>query len=469
MGRHANGKQNYSVSSGAVAAIILVIALVAAVVWWFWLRDSTEADNVAAADECIQGELVLPVAESSPGLAEDLIEEWTQSGPVVRDYCVTPEVVDSLSEAAVYLVPDSPNVEDDLAERGASSVSPVAVLPAGLAFADQAVAIDEVDPQAVTYPVASAPDAAIAVAVALAGDQAEELIARDSAVTSDTADVEIIASTEAETPEGFEFAAVEGAELVVSAHVLDPNDSVSEEQTRAAAEFASVNDASEQVPAQLPDRSAGWTAATTTEALPVEETPAEEPEAEPAAAVPSDTLILLDTSNNMNATFNGGSIYEASAQALSQISLDLGAIDQQVALWNYSSPISAGVTEGWRQNVGFSNGTAAANAVQLFGTGGVPQTRSALIAAAANAADKARETGEPARVLLVTSGTEQDIDDATFTARLIQAVGDAPVTIDVVHAGATGTDNLLMESVDSFTTVDTPEQLTEALRSASGL
>lgn len=159
---------------------------------------------------------------------------------------------------------------------------------------------------------------------------------------------------------------------------------------------------------------------------------------------PTDTLLLLDTSDGMAPHFG------AASAALADAAQGIGGSGHSVALWNYSSPLSPGVTVGYRDNLGFGNAEEAANAVGRFGTGGVPQTRSALVAAAQVAADRAQETSKPARVLLVTSGTQSDMDDASFTA----ALGDIKnVDIAVVHVGSGPVDTKVKEKATSFETV----------------
>ncbi|MCS5479431.1 hypothetical protein NYP18_07150 [Corynebacterium sp. YIM 101645] len=464
MARHRSGKNNYAVSGTVIIAGVVVLALIAATVWWVSFRGTTEEQ--AQAPECIQGELILPVAEASPGLEAGLINQWNATEPIVRDHCVTAERVSSVDDAAVLITHDNPEADSQLGERTASSVVPVDMW-AGQLWTNGEAELDGVDPAAVTYPVATDPDTAVAVAVALAGDRAPELIARDREVTVDT-EAEILAvGPAAGIHKGMGTTRdVEGAEVVILAHVLNPAGGITEEQTRAAAEFTRFHNVSEQIPADLPDRTAAWAAVT---ADPVEEAPAEETAApEPEAILPADTLLLFDTSAGTATDFGGGSIHSETANSLRQIALDLGGGGRQVALWNYSSPINPGVTQGWRRNVGFSDGTRAAEAVLRFGTGGVPQTRSALVAAVATAADKSRETGETTRVLLVTTGTEQDMDDAAFTDALNQARGDADVRVETIHVGGGGVDGVLAEQ-STLTHITDPAQLDAGLRAAAGL
>lgn len=435
MGRHRSDNNNFAVAGWVIVAGVLVLALIAGLFAWVALRDRTTVQ----ADECIQGNLTLPVAEATPGLAAEVLESWDATEPVVRDHCVRTQVVDALSDAAVYIAPASPRAEQVISEAGRSvttSPSPLFTVPAGLAAATEISRADleELDADKVGYPVAADPDASVAVAVALGADDAGRLLVHDrnETLTSAFGKVGPVAVREGESlPEGRVFTRVDGADLLISAHVLSPAGDVTEEQVRAAGEFASfATEKTSATNADLPDRAQAWAALTG------EIDPAEllDP-ASVASTDAADTLLLMDTSAATNAAFGSGTIHTVSTDALARIARDLGAEGHRVALWNYSSPLNPGVTRGWRNNVSFSDGSEAAAAVERFGTGGVPQTRSALVAAVAYAAEHSRETGQPARVLLVTSGTEQDMDDAAFTSAFEAARGDADVQVEVLHLG----------------------------------
>ncbi|MDU6593205.1 MAG: hypothetical protein E6499_07430, partial [Corynebacterium sp.] len=181
----------------------------------------------------------------------------------------------------------------------------------------------------------------------------------------------------------------------------------------------------------------------------------------PDLTMAANTLLLLDTSSSM------APIYGPVSQALGTTASDLAADGGAVSLWNYSSPISETATVGYRQNLGFGDGNAVSGTLGGFGTGGVPQTRSAVVAAVANAADQAAGSGDKARVLVVTTGTEQDMDDAQFTAALKDAASK-DVSLSVVHVGEGNVDAALKSAADSFTTVDSAEEakLTGAITKA---
>lgn len=488
MGRHSSGKNNYAVSANVIVALVVVLALIAGLVWWFWVRDAAEGEQ-AAEGECLQGDLVLPVATSSPGLAEELMNAWSATDPVVRDHCVDPQLVDDPADAAVYLAADSPATAAELERAGRTATSAnhpvVAAVTVGVAGRGQSPVIEELDAAQVTYPVADHPDTAVRVAATLAPDAAPEFIARDREVSVESASSEqapLIALPENTVPVGYEFTALPDARVPYSAIALTPAGEISEEQTRAAAEFADYaaeNSDVETDPAAGPDLTAVWAAASPEGTAPQETpeetseesptaTPAEDPVEEAPVTAATDTLLLLDTSRNMVAPFGQGSLYSTAADVLSDVALDLGGQGHSVALWNYSSPINPGVTQGWRRNVNFSDGRNAADAVQRFGTGGIPQTRSAVVAAVNNASDRSNEIGGPVRVLLITSATDQDMDDAAFTAALDRA-RRGEVILDVIHVGPAGIDPLLADLADSHTVASTPEELEARVREAAGL
>lgn len=191
------------------------------------------------------------------------------------------------------------------------------------------------------------------------------------------------------------------------------------------------------------------------------ETPSEEPAAPSAAA--SDTLILLDTSDGLAGQF--GPV----TGALANTARALAADGQSVALWNYSSPLNPGVTVGFRDNLGFGSGEDAANTITAFGTGGAPQSRSAVVAAVDTATDQAANTNAPVRVLLVTTGTDADMDDASFAQAYGQAAGDN-VELSVVHVGPGEPDSAIEGVASSFTAVDVNDStaVADALKAAAG-
>lgn len=188
------------------------------------------------------------------------------------------------------------------------------------------------------------------------------------------------------------------------------------------------------------------------------------PDNKAGATFADNTLVLLDTSDGLATYFN------PVTQALAETAIALGEKDGLVSLWNYSSPISETATVGYRQNIGFGEAGPVAFAVQQFGTGGVPQTRSAVTAALTNASEQAAGTGKNAKVLLVTTGTAQDMDDSTFK-QVLKEAKSKDVTLSVVHVGEGDKDPVLDDAADSFTAVTDPSDeaaVAKALKAAAG-
>ncbi|WP_303153912.1 VWA domain-containing protein [Corynebacterium sp.] len=208
------------------------------------------------------------------------------------------------------------------------------------------------------------------------------------------------------------------------------------------------------------------TSAASSSAKPAEKSePANKGPAARADKPAANTMLLLDTSDGLAPYF------DPVTQALAETATTLGEEDSAVALWNYSSPISASATVGYRQNVGYGDAASAAFAVQQFGTGGVPQTRSAVVAAMANASEQAATAGPDARVLLVTTGTEQDMDDASFQDALNQARADN-VSLSVVHLGAAPADAPIKDAASVYLTVKDPSnsaEVSKAIKAAAGV
>ena len=212
--------------------------------------------------------------------------------------------------------------------------------------------------------------------------------------------------------------------------------------------------------------SASKSAAPTSSSSPKSSAPATSSAAapKPDVTMAANTLLLLDTSTAM------APMYGPVSKALGTTASDLAADGGAVSLWNYSSPISETATVGFRQNLGFGDGNAVSGTLGGFGTGGVPQTRSAVVAAIANAADQAAGTGEKARVVVVTTGTEQDMGDAQFTSALEDAASK-DVSLSVVHVGEGNVDAALKSAADSFTSVDSADEATVsgAINKAAGV
>lgn len=253
--------------------------------------------------------------------------------------------------------------------------------------------------------------------------------------------------------------------IALVAFLLRGMDNADENDAAAPAAVESSSEATTEMTTKATS-SVPTSAAPTSSSSPRSSAPASSSAAQPKPdlTMAANTLLLLDTSSSM------APIYGPVSQALGTTASDLAADGGAVSLWNYSSPISETATVGYRQNLGFGDGNAVSGTLGGFGTGGVPQTRSAVVAAVANAADQAAGSGDKARVLVVTTGTEQDMDDAQFTAALKDAASK-DVSLSVVHVGEGNVDAALKSAADSFTTVDSAEEakLTGAITKAAGV
>lgn len=253
--------------------------------------------------------------------------------------------------------------------------------------------------------------------------------------------------------------------IALVAFLLRGMDNADENDAAAPAAVESSSEATTEMTTKATS-SVPTSGAPTSSSSPRSSAPASSSAAQPKPdlTMAANTLLLLDTSSSM------APIYGPVSQALGTTASDLAADGGAVSLWNYSSPISETATVGYRQNLGFGDGNAVSGTLGGFGTGGVPQTRSAVVAAVANAADQAAGSGDKARVLVVTTGTEQDMDDAQFTAALKDAASK-DVSLSVVHVGEGNVDAALKSAADSFTTVDSAEEakLTGAITKAAGV
>ncbi|MDK8449958.1 hypothetical protein [Corynebacterium mastitidis] len=373
-------------SHGAtITTIIVIILVILAVVWWLFYHKNDSSESSQAQGAC-ENPTVLHVAEQYPGAADMFLRDFSEE-------CVTPELVSSPSQAQVYVAVDSPAADAVLAEQGLSrSPEPPKVVgstPVGLSTPQAPES--EVDPQAVYY--GNDPAVAQAAASALAGDpeQAESLVTRDAQAPAPEDPAVPLAVTSFTNPEGRVFTALPGAELTFSAiEVNNPN---------------------------LPENAAEG----------AHNGEGENPDAAEAAPAQPQTLFLLDASAQMAPQFDA---------TRARLAEEAAALEQPVALWNYSSPLNPGVTRPWRDNVGFGPAQEITPVLNGFGTGGVPLTRTSVLAALRTAAEQAQATGQPARVVLFTSGTApEDLDDAAFGRQLASTLENPQVSLEVVQVG----------------------------------
>lgn len=515
MGRHYTPEQKTQFSGGFIATVIAIfVAIIALIAWLVLGGGSADSDSSAdgnGEDSCIEGDLQLPVASGDPTLTQSLLASWNAGSPVVRDYCVQATVTDDISQAAVYIDADTPLLERII---GAADRSPAAAgseypLVAGQAAGiyDPNAATDaevntDLPADAVAYPGDSPASAVVATALADDATAGADLLLRDeNTALTDAAGPTAAVQAMSSQGEG-SFRSLEGAYVEYAAVVLNQTGEIDEEQTRAAHTF--VEDLAEQYHGfesdpqaqgqveseemnQRLDAGAVWesyltrttkdfgtlTAAGTDGADRTENT------GEQAAGLhATDTLFLLDTSENMGSGFAedqaGPTRFQAAADAIAAAAPALSEAGHSAALWNYSSPLNPGVQQGWRRNIWFSDGAETARSVQLLGTGGVPQTNEALLAAAHAISDyaatqpAATEPGAstPARIVLITSGTADAYAD--FSDQFRAALGEN-AQLAVIHVGAGEPDAALREVATDVQVAKNAAELDQSLRRAVGI
>ncbi|MFP7365817.1 VWA domain-containing protein [Corynebacterium callunae] len=480
MARHSSGQSNFRLSKSLTIAVIALVAIIALIIAWALNRsDDTSTQAEDQATECIAGDLTLPIGGDDSAVSE-AVAAFNSNSPTTRDFCVTAEAVAGDQAAATYLFAGSrSDAASALAETGAvassaeSSWPQVGSAQAGVAVAEgtdaSTLTVDQV-----SLPVAT--DSATAAAVALALADSEEAAAQALAANQDTTmtaaeSAPAFATIEgAELPAGYTFSPIEGAEVPVWAIATNATSGISEDQARAGADFASYDfETGAADPTALETvLAAAANAAPTETAAPV--APVE------AAQTPSDTIINLDTSANMDRVVADAqeSYHTVITRILADLARETGAMGNQVALNNFSSPLNPGVTKGWRANVSFpdqSAGENAAGAVVRLGTGGVPLTRAAVVAAT-QIAKEGSPNGQPMRVVIITSGSAGEYQDASFLADL-QAASAPNISLHVVHVGPDAVDTVLqnfaLNNSGTATSASTSAEITAALRAAFGL
>ena len=483
MAKHASGKNNYRLSGELIALLVVLALIAAAVIWWLSTRGD-DADSAAAQPEdCVAGELVLPVAASDKGAGQSLVDAYGASSPVVRDYCVKPQLVDSVADAAVFVAPNTAVTHQSLDSAGrtpaVSDAQPAYSETVGVAGKDE-VKLEDLTADKLRFAVSEESAASALVASQVVGNDndavqalTDQRIASASELNADAG--EYLATAEDAVPEGLKFTPV-GADAVYTAFPLNQNDKVDENQARAGQDFARF--ASEHFDGSAKDQPAVsdlvWAAALPAggEAITADEKEdsdtqnaadpdkaADEAGSNAAALQPENTLFLLDTSDAMSPYI------QPAKDAIANAALELGAQGKQVGLWNYSSPLNPGVVVGYRQNITVSpDADSVAVAVRRFLTGGVPQTRQAVEAAAG-----AYGTGDAkTRIVLVTTGTADAGDDNAFENAVRGAAGDK-VEITVVRVGEGEADQAVEALSAKAVDAAQADAIEGAVKQASGL
>ena len=483
MAKHASGKNNYRLSGELIALLVVLALIAAAVIWWLSTRGD-DADSAAAQPEdCVAGELVLPVAASDKGAGQSLVDAYGASSPVVRDYCVKPQLVDSVADAAVFVAPNTAVTHQSLDSAGrtpaVSDAQPAYSEAVGVAGKDE-IKFEDLTADKLRFAVSEESAASALVASQVVGNDndavqalTDQRIASASDLNADAG--EYLATAEDAVPEGLKFTPV-GADAVYTAFPLNQNDKVDENQARAGQDFARF--ASEHFDGSAKDQPAVsdlvWAAALPAggEAITADakkdggaqdgadaDKAADEAGSNAAALQPENTLFLLDTSDAMSPYI------QPAKDAIANAALELGAQGKQVGLWNYSSPLNPGVVVGYRQNITVSpDADSVAVAVRRFLTGGVPQTRQAVEAAAG-----AYGTGDAkTRIVLVTTGTADAGDDNAFEDAVRGAAGDK-VEITVVRVGEGEADQAVEALSAKAVDAAQADAIEGAVKQASGL
>lgn len=456
MGKHSARGNNFALSKGLIA--ILVASLVALLVlgWIGYNAFIRDDDDQAQRGECVSGDLALPVAASQEGAGRKLIDAYAESNPVVRDYCVRPVYVESINEAAAYVAPDVAVSHQEVKAAGRATtegqLSPALNDKVGLA-GDKDVTADNVEISSVVFPVNDAPDASAVVASQLAeNEQAATKALTDQRIPSldDATKIatQLIATSESANPEGFTFSPLGDAAVVYSVFPLNAAGDVSEEQSRAAQDFAKFSaerfNGNADAQPVIPDLV--WAAARPTGGEKITGGADGEGDQKANGEQIMDTLFVLDTSQGT------AGVMEGLVANISEGARAVTETGHQVALWNYSSPQSEGVTAGWRNNVELTTDhEAVAGTAGGFTNAGVPQTREVVLAAT----QRAMSGGTPLRIVIFTSGSAdtEAIDDATLIEAMKQA-REAGAVIDIFTVGdaaATGAqkDQALEDAADN--------------------
>ena len=488
MAKHASGKNNYRLSGELIALLVVLALIAAAVIWWLSTRGDDSGSAEAQPEDCVAGELVLPVAASDKGAGQSLVDAYGESSPVVRDYCVKPQLVDSVADAAVFVAPNTTVTHQSLDSAGrtpaVSDAQPAYSETVGVAGKDE-VKLEDLTVDKVRFPVSEESAASALVASKVAGNDndavqalTDQRIGSASELNADAG--EYLATAEDAVPDGLKFTPV-GADAVYSAFPLNQNEKIDENQARAGQDFARF--ASEHFDGSEKDQPAVsdlvWAAALPAggEAITADAKKdggaqdgadadkeaggdvAEAAGANAAGLQPENTLFLLDTSDAMSPYI------QPTKDAIANAALELGAQGKQVGLWNYSSPLNPGVVVGYRQNITVSpDADSVAVAVRRFLTGGVPQTRQAV-----EAATGAYGAGDAkTRVVLVTTGTADAGDDKAFEDAVRGAAGEK-VEITVVRVGEGEADQAVEALSTKAVDAAQADAIESAVKQASGL
>lgn len=466
MGRHSTGlSPKKKVAPQLILALIATVVVVAvfSTSFYLWNGARSRAADERAVSDCIQGQLKVPVEVSpdAPHSVDDILDGFVKANPVVKDYCI--ELTRSTPGALLITTGNTSTINYDLDQRG---MSPAQTEWAVVAASRVGVGVrrgSEVPASWADVPVDStAYNGSFSLGARLAA-----VLVRESTNTIDAAlgavadgsmpmmfpeepssDTSyILADEDDKLPDGFDFHQVADTVVPFYSVALNAGGGITEEQARVASAIQGY--VLSQVPVQLSaaekqsivDLDSG-TALSRALALgggqQQDGSSADASESsDTGASAPAhqDTLLLLDTSTAM------AEFLPAQVEALKKRAAEVVSNGHKVALWNYSSPLNPGVTQGWRNNVSFTDDLSLIDAtLDGFQTGGLPQTRPALINAMQATADHGG-----GQVYLVTTGSVGFYDDDSFS-QMLDAFNDSAVTVAAQHVGPGADDKVL----DSF-------------------
>ena len=466
MGRHSTG-----LSPKKKVAPQLILALVATVVvvavfstsFYLWNGARSRAADERAVSDCIQGQLKVPVEVSldAPHSVDDILDGFVKANPVVKDYCI--ELTRSTPGALLITTGNTSTINYDLDQRG---MSPAQTEWAVAAASRVGVGVRQGAKVPKTW-ADVAPDSTAYNGSFSLGPRLAAVLVRESTDTIDAAlgavadgsmplmfpeepssDTSyILADEDDKLPDGFDFHQVADTVVPFYSVALNAGGGITEEQARVASAIQGY--VLSQVPVQLSAEEKqsivdldGGTALSRALALGGGQQQdgssadaSESSDTGASAPADQDTLLLLDTSTAM------AEFLPAQVEALKKRAAEVVSNGHKVALWNYSSPLNPGVTQGWRNNVSFTDDLSLIDAtLDGFQTGGLPQTRPALINAMQATADHGG-----GQVYLVTTGSVGFYDDDNFS-QMLDAFNDSAVTVAVQHVGPGADDKVL----DSF-------------------
>ncbi|WP_423891564.1 hypothetical protein [Corynebacterium argentoratense] len=466
MGRHSTGlSPKKKVAPQLILALIATVVVVAvfSTSFYLWNGARSRAADERAVSDCIQGQLKVPVEVSpdAPHSVDDILDGFVKANPVVKDYCI--ELTRSTPGALLITTGNTSTINYDLDQRG---MSPAQTEWAVVAASRVGVGVRQGAKVPKTW-ADVAPDSTAYNGSFSLGPRLAAVLVRESTDTIDAAlgavadgsmplmfpeepssDTSyILADEDDKLPDGFDFHQVADTVVPFYSVALNAGGGISEEQARVASAIQGY--VLSQVPVQLSagekqsivDLDSG-TALSRALALgggqQQDGSSADASESsDTGASAPAhqDTLLLLDTSTAM------AEFLPAQVEALKKRAAEVVSNGHKVALWNYSSPLNPGVTQGWRNNVAFTDDLSLIDAtLDGFQTGGLSQTRPALINAMQATADHGG-----GQVYLVTTGSVGFYDDDSFS-QMLDAFNDSAVTVAAQHVGPGAHDKVL----DSF-------------------